>query len=79
MKGNKSLYEYTGNKRIRQIWACCSQGVGDLVPKDVEKTKVLDDFFASDFIGSSAHRPPSSPKLTAEHGAVKYCSRGSQS
>lgn len=66
-------------ERIRQIWACCSQGVGDLVPKDMEKTKVLDDFFASVFIGSSAHRPPSSLKLTAEHGAVKYRSRGSQS
>lgn len=42
--------------------------VGDVVPKNTEKTKVLDDFFVSDFTGKLCSQAYQLPRANSSGG-----------
>lgn len=53
VKGNKkgSYRYFSSQDRQGSMWACCVNGVGDMVTEDMKNTKVLNAFFTSVFTG----------------------------
>jgi len=73
IKANQSSFcRYVSDKRkarknVGPLW----KEMGDLVTRNMEKTEILNDFFASVFAGKSSSTPPKSQKAKAGTGRMK--------